>query len=186
MQIDDKSRAKVAYRHFSIYTFTTLIIVAMAAAMGQSYISLGDIASQCLDGDGTIFGYILAWGSHAIFHSPLQFYNPPIFFPDRYMLPGTDGLELPALLISPVWYLFHNPVLLMNLTLLIAHGFCVWAGYISARAVLRLPRCYALMVGFFFGVSSDHFWHSAGHLNLVWAGILPLIFTCTWLLLETP
>src|SRR5690606_31775005 len=111
-----------------------------------------------LYGDMLHMGYALAWGAHALSSNPFEYYNPPIFYPLQNMLPGTDGLELPALLLMPVWLLFHNPVLLMNLAVFVSHFFALCAAYAATRIVFKLPRSYCVMIAALFAITSDRFW----------------------------
>jgi hypothetical protein len=163
-----------------------IFILLAAAAFTHALIPLQNLAHSSLYGDILILGYVLTWGCHALFHSPLSYYDAPIFYPSHNMLPGTDGIELPALLLSPVWYIFRNPILLVNLTIFAAHLFALTSAYVCSRRVFSLPKTWCLILAIFFAITSDRLCHSTGHLNLIWSGILPLIFTGVWFSLEKP
>ncbi len=165
---------------------TALFLLVLAAIITHSMVSLDELGQKLFYGDMSIFSYILSWGAHAITHSPASYYDPPIFYPERDMLPGTDGLELVALVLSPLWLMFHNPVLMGNAALFLSHLFCLVAAYVAARSIFCLPRPYCILLAAFFAVSTDRFWHALGHVNLVYSGILPLIFLGVWKSLESP
>lgn len=164
----------------------TVLFAALALAMTHAFIPVQHLHENALYGDMLILGYVLAWGAHALSSNPLDYYDAPIFYPLENMLPGTDGLELPALLLMPVWLLFRNPVLLMNLALFVSHFFALWGAYAATRLVFKLPRTYSVMIAALFAITSDRFWHACGHLNLIWSGILPLVFAGVWVTLENP
>src|SRR5690349_15394646 len=97
-EVKQEAAASTGWRAIS-FTMVCLAVTGMAAAMTHAYIPLSRLGTSSLYGDIVIFGYILAWGAQAIFHHPLSYYDPPIFYPGHQMLPGTDGLELQSLLL---------------------------------------------------------------------------------------
>lgn len=157
-----------------------VVMTAVALLVSHLYIPIWQWHNMSLPGDAAIFSYILAWGAHAIFHFPWKYYDVPLFYPGSNMLPGTDGLELQSLLLSPVWYVSKNPVLTYNIATFLSHLFCMVAAYYAARLVLRLHRVWCVLIAVFFTVSAGRLWHAFGHQNLIWTGILPLIFAQTW------
>lgn len=157
-----------------------IFFVVFACYLQNSIIPLSEFASGHLYGDTVAFMYVLMWGSHALFNNLLNYYDPPIFYPGHNMLPMTDGMELPVILLSPLWYIYKNPVILSNAAMLLSHLFALVATFYSIKIILPINRFLAAAFAIIFAASSDRFWHSVDHLNLIWSGVLPIVFAATW------
>lgn len=163
-----------------------LFFCAVAILLQNALVPITHWASATLGYDAIMQTYLLSWGSHSLLVDPANFYNPPIFFPDHNVAQSTDGLELPALLMTPLWILTKNPYLLANGLIVISHFFAMAAAYFVARRQFALNRIIAVLIAILFAMTSDRLWHSTGHFNLIWSGILPLAWYFTWRLIEKP
>ena len=165
----------------------TLVAVVAAVAFHCTCIPLGEWGHAAHTHDAVFQTYLLAWGSHSLLTAPLGFYYPPIFFPDSHIVQSTDALELPALLMSPVWLIIRNPYLLANILVCLSHIFAIGAAGVVARRHFRLSIPLAFIVGCLFAFTSDRLWHAAaGHYNLVWSGIIPLVWYAATQTLHQP
>lgn len=137
-------------------------------------------------GDSVTMGFIAIWGAYAIFHNPLSYYDPPMFYPSRFNLPGTDGMELPALIISPIWYLTKSPCYVVNGMVLISFFTTLLTVFIGCRKVFGWGKFESIATSVVFAVCSDRFFHGLGHYNLIWVCAIPAVFFTAWNCLDKP
>jgi len=83
--------------------------------------------------DTNLFIWTIAWNIHAFVHQPLTIFDANIFYPFHNTLAYSENLIGSALLVAPVMWLTHNPVLTMNVAALITIPLCAIGGYVLGR-----------------------------------------------------
>jgi hypothetical protein len=106
--------------------------------------------------DTNLFIWTLAWDAHAFVHHPLSIFDANIFFPFRHTLAFSENLIGSALLVAPLLWLTHNPVLTMNVAALITVPLCALGAYVLARR-LGIGVAGAALAGLIFGFSPPRF-----------------------------
>lgn len=96
--------------------------------------------------------WILAWDTHILFSDPLNFYNAPIFFPEKHTLVYSEHMLGNSIISLPVRIFTDNPVLQYNfcfLIVLIISGLGMYFLY-KHIAGTKIP---AFLTGIFFTFS---------------------------------
>lgn len=135
-------------------------------------------ANEIQYGDASILSYLLSWGSHSLFTNPMHYFDVPLAYPRTQVLAGMDGMIFQAILVSPVWWITHNPILVYNCALWLSFWFCLACGYIASLCLIK-SRLIAIIVAVLFTVTTDRYFHANGHINLLFTGFLPLVFAFT-------
>jgi hypothetical protein len=126
------------------------------------------------NGDSYLHLWIFSWESHTLFHSPANFWNGNIFFPESNTL-ALSELVLPIL---PIFAFFRsitgNPLIAYNATLVLSFPLSALS---MLALVFYLTRRFpaALIAGFIYGftpIRLGHL-HRIQNENMIW---LPLIF----------
>jgi hypothetical protein len=126
------------------------------------------------NGDSYLHLWIFSWESHTLFHSPANFWNGNIFYPESNTL-ALSELVLPIL---PIFSAFRgmtgNPLIAYNATLLVTFPLSALA---MMALVFYLTRKFpaALIGGFIYGftpIRLSHL-HRIQNESMIW---LPLIF----------
>ena len=112
-----------------------LFLFAIALLVAHASVPMTRWTTTFVAHDGICLAYLLSWGCNALISNPLQFYNPPIFYPDHNIVFSTDCLELPALICAPFWFVLRNPYLVSNILVVISHLFAMGAAFVAARRV---------------------------------------------------
>jgi hypothetical protein len=125
-------------------------------------------------GDLTAMAWFLAWTPHAMVHLQNPFYTTALNFPT-----GTDLLQntvasFLGILAAPVT-LTLGPVASVNLLLWLAFPLSAGAMFVLARRWVAWPPA-AIAAGALYGFSPYMLGQSAGHLNLAFVPLPPLIF----------
>ncbi|MBX7247293.1 MAG: hypothetical protein K1X53_17495 [Candidatus Sumerlaeaceae bacterium] len=162
------------------------VFVALTIVVGWPIIPLSKAASELHPNDATIFAYILGWGADNWWRHPLDYFNFPAFYPHIMGLTNTDGLVLPSILMTPVWLLSRNAILTYNLALYLSIWFTLAAFYAALRFSTSLPRLAIAVGAVCMTINASRYWRSAGHMNLVWTGILAIGFLAGWQLARRP
>jgi hypothetical protein len=126
------------------------------------------------NGDSYLHLWIFSWESHTLFHSPADFWNGNIFYPESNTL-ALSELVLP---IMPVFALFRgvtgNPLIAYNATLLLAFPLSALS---MLAFVFYLTRRFpaALIAGFIFGFTPIRLAH-LHHVQIEYMIWTPLLF----------
>jgi hypothetical protein len=83
--------------------------------------------------DTELMLWTLAWDAHAILTHPLSIFDANIFFPFHDTLAYSENLIGSLVVAGPVIWLTHNPVLAMNLVVLVATILCGFGAYLLGR-----------------------------------------------------
>ena len=123
-------------------------------------------------GDPLVQVWQLAWGQHALVHSPSQVWHGNTFFPLRHSLAFSDSL----LGYAPFGLLFGdgigNALLRYNTIFLLTYALAFAGTYALARQ-LGTSRLAATVAGVGFAYAPWHLAHE-GHLNILSVGGIPL------------
>lgn len=137
-------------------------------------------------GDPLLNSWTLAWVAHSLASDPVSLFNAPIFHPEHATLAYSEPLILPAILVSPVWWLTGNAVLCHNLTLLSGYIVSGLMVYGLVRHITHV-RTAALLAGLAFCVypyRADHL--PRVQLQLTYCMPLALWLLHRWLDRQTP
>ena len=93
-----------------------------------------DPASTAFRGpDNDLYKWTLAWDVHAFLHQPFAFFDANMYFPDSLTLAYSENVIGSALIAAPVLWLTGNPVLALNVVLLLSVVLCGLGAYVLAR-----------------------------------------------------
>jgi hypothetical protein len=106
--------------------------------------------------DTNLFIWTLAWDIHAFVHHPLSIFEANIFYPFHHTLAFSENLIGSALLVAPVMWLTHNPVLTMNVAALLTAPLCALGACLLGRR-LGMSTPAAVIVGLVYGFSPPRF-----------------------------
>ncbi len=146
---DDGAGARVSLREivlvsalFVLLTFLMTLPLSLAPAT----------RALALSADTRLFLWTISWDVHALLHGPLSLFDANIFYPEPHTLAYSEHLLGSALLGAPFLLATGNPVLALNVIVLLS---CVLSGigaYFLARQLgLSFPSALAAGVVFAFG-----------------------------------
>ena len=122
--------------------------------------------------DARLYLWTLAWDVHAAFRSPLHVFDANIFFPETKTLAYSEHLLASALLAAPWIRVSGNPILGMNVVLLLSCIVCGVGAYFLART-LGASVTGALASGIVFAFAPPRFFRLA-QVHLAAVGWMPL------------
>ena len=130
-------------------------------------------------GDPYLNLFTLGWDLRQLFEAPGSWltgavFDAPIFHPARQTLAYTDHLLLQALLVSPVYAIWRDPVLCYNVVFVASLAASAWAMWWYLRQVLD-DTVAPLVGGLVWGFCAYRFSHVL-HLQLQALYFLPLAF----------
>ena len=131
------------------------------------------------EGDPYLNLFTLGWDLRQLFLAPASWLNggvfdAPIFHPARQTLAFTDHLLLQALLVSPVYAIWRDPVLCYNVVFVASLAASAWAMWWYLRQLLD-DRLGPVVGGLAWGFCAYRFSHVL-HLQLQALYFLPLAF----------
>jgi hypothetical protein len=131
------------------------------------------------EGDPYLNLFTLGWDLKQLFQSPSSWLNgsvfdAPIFHPARQTLAFTDHLLLQALLVSPVYAIWRDPVACYNVVFIASLAASAWAMWWYLRQLLD-DRLGPIVGGLVWGFCAYRFSHVL-HLQLQALYFLPLAF----------
>ena len=123
-------------------------------------------------GDSLEAVWILSWNAHQLFENPLRVLDANILYPTPSALTYTDHRIGTALLVTPILWLTHNPVLAYNVALALG---CLLAAYAGRRFALSLGilPIAAWVAGALYGFHTYQI-NEGPRLHLIYHGFLPL------------
>jgi hypothetical protein len=129
-----------------------ILTIAMAAPFslhpGSQVVSRGT--------DTDLMVWTIGWDLHALATHPLSIFDANIFYPNHNTLAYSENLIGTALLVAPVAWLFHNPVLTMNAAVLLAAMLCGVGGYVLGRKI-GLSEAASILCGLVFAFTPPRF-----------------------------
>jgi hypothetical protein len=99
--------------------------------------------------DTDLMVWTLGWDVHALVAQPLAIFDANIFYPARNTLAYSENLIGSVIVAAPVIWLTGNPVLAMNLVVLVATMLCGVGAYVLGRKV-GLSEPAAILCGLVF------------------------------------
>ena len=131
------------------------------------------------EGDPYLNLFTLGWDLRQLFLAPSSWLNggvfdAPIFHPARQTLAFTDHLLLQALLVSPIYAIWRDPVLCYNVVFIASLAASAWAMWWYLRQLLD-DRLGPIVGGLAWGFCAYRFSHVL-HLQLQALYFLPLAF----------
>jgi len=127
----------------ALTVLTILFAIPLSTAPATSALDLGP--------DTRLFLWTLAWDAHALASAPFAIFDANIFYPEPRTLAYSEHQIGSALIASPIIYLTNDPLLAMNLVLLLS---CMLSGvgaFVLARELgLSSPAAWLCAVIFAF------------------------------------
>jgi hypothetical protein len=127
-----------------------------------------DVADPLLD------SWALAWVAHQLSTDPGHLFDSNRFYPEKGTLALTDPMIAIALLVSPVQYAFENPILTLNIAMLLALAISGLGAFLLVRYLTESAAAGGV-AGSIFAFNPYRLSHLA-HVNLQAAGFIPLLF----------
>ncbi|MFO7692315.1 MAG: hypothetical protein R6V57_04430 [Vicinamibacterales bacterium] len=124
--------------------------------------------------DGELFIWTLAWDAHAFVHQPFSIFDANIYHPLSRTLAFSENLIGSALIAAPVLWASGNPVLALNIVMLVSCMLCGLGGYLLARRIGISPAG-AVVAGVIFAFSPPRFFR-IGQLHLGPVQWIPFAF----------
>lgn len=117
--------------------------------------------------DAHLFMWTLAWDTHAFLTQPLHIFDANTYFPQARTLAYSENSIGSAFFAAPVLWLTGNPVLALNLVILLSVVLCGLGAYVLARR-LGIGVEGAILCGLIFAFSPPRFFRIAQlHLTTV-------------------
>lgn len=146
--------------------FALLIIINTFPLILQPGSSIGQ------HGDSYFSVWRLAWIAHQVPADPWHLFDGNIFFPHRDTLAYSDAMLLPALVLAPLNWIGINPLVIYNVTLLVAYVASGVAAFVLVRELTSSTPA-GLLGGVIFAFSAHRLEHF-DHLELQFAFWIPL------------
>lgn len=137
----------------------TLLYAALTALLAYP-LTLHPASMLMMDAPDThLFMWTLGWDAHAFLHQPLSIFDANIYFPQRLTLAYSENLIGSAFIAAPVLWLTGNPVLALNVVVLLSCVACGLGAYLLARRV-GLDPIAAALCGLVFAFSPARFFRA--------------------------
>jgi hypothetical protein len=155
------------------------VVVAIAATWPLAWRPRALLGAPQGAGDPYLNLFTLGWDLRELFRTPMSWltgavFDAPIFHPARQTLAFTDHLLVQALLVSPVYAIWRDPVLCYNVLWIASLAASAWAMWWYLRQVLD-DTLGPLVGGLVWGFCAYRFSHVL-HLQLQALYFLPLAF----------
>ena len=118
--------------------------------------------------------YVFAWDAHALLHQPLHLFDANIFFPQRLTLAYSENVLGLAVFVAPLYWLTHNPVLIVNVATIALYAVGGYSTYLLVRE-LGSSRGPALVAGLAF-MGAPYRVLVIQHLTVLATHLMPLAF----------
>ena len=137
-------------------------LVFAALTLGLSYPFFLHLPGALLvnNPDAHLFLWTLAWDAHAFLEQPLRIFDANIYYPQARTLAYSENAIGSAIVAAPVLWLTGNPVLALNLVLLLCIAASGVGAFVLARSLgLGVPA--AFLCGTIFAFSPPRFFRIA-------------------------
>lgn len=124
-------------------------------------------------GDPLLNIWIVDWVQYGLLHQPLHLFDAPIFHPAKYPLAYSENMIAVALAMMPFRLLGFAPLTVFNFAMLLGFAFSAYGASVLARTA-GASTFAAIVTGLGYGFCQFFFDHLP-HLQIIWAGWLPLI-----------
>jgi hypothetical protein len=130
------------WRVVALFAALTILMTApFSLHAGSQVVSTGT--------DTDLMVWTLGWDVHALTSHPLHLFDANIFYPNHNTLAYSENLLGSVIFAAPVIWLTHNPVLAMNVVVLMATLLCGVGGYVLGRK-LGLSEAASVLCGLVF------------------------------------
>lgn len=133
-------------------------------------------------GDPLLDTWAIAWVAHQLPRDPLHLFDANRFYPETGTLAFTDPMLAISIPVAPVQWLFNNPVLTLNVAMLLTLALSGYGMYRLVSALTGSGMAGAVG-GSIFTFNAYRLSHLA-HVNLQAMAFIPLFFLCLGLYLE--
>ena len=155
------------------------VVVAVLATWPLAWRPRALLGAPQGEGDPYLNLFTLGWNLRQLFRDPSSWLNggvfdAPIFHPARQTLAFTDHLLVQALLVSPIYAIWRDPVLCYNVVFIASLAASAWAMWWYLRQLLE-DHLGPVVGGLAWGFCAYRFSHVL-HLQLQALYFLPLAF----------
>jgi hypothetical protein len=133
-------------------------------------------------GDPLLDTWAIAWVAHQLPRDPLHLFDANRYYPETGTLAFTDPMLAISIPVAPVQWLFDNPVLTLNVAMLLTLALSGYGMYRLVSALTESAMAGAV-AGSIFTFNAYRLSHLA-HVNLQAMAFIPLFFLCLGLYLE--
>ncbi len=118
--------------------------------------------------------YVFSWDAHALLRQPLHLFDANIFYPQRLTLAYSENVLGLAVFVAPLYWLTHNPILIVNVATLALYAVGGYSTYLLVRE-LGSSRGPALVAGLAF-MGAPYRVLVIQHLTVLATHLMPLAF----------
>jgi len=118
--------------------------------------------------------YIFSWDAHALLHQPLHLFDANIFYPERLTLAYSENVLGLAVFVAPLYWLTHNPILIVNVATIALYTVGGYTTYLLVRE-LGASRGPAVVAGVAF-MAAPYRVLVVQHLTVLATHLMPLAF----------
>jgi hypothetical protein len=129
-----------------------VLFVALTIVLTYPLAFRAGTAVIAADPDAELYMWTLAWDTHAFTHQPLAIFDANIFYPYARTLAYSENLIGSALVAAPILWATGNPVLALNVVMLLSIVLCGTGAYVLARRV-GTSSAAAIIAGIVFAFS---------------------------------
>jgi hypothetical protein len=118
--------------------------------------------------------YIFSWDAHALLHQPLHLFDANIFYPERLTLAYSENVLGLAVFVAPLYWLTHNPILIVNVATIALYAVGGYTTYLLVRE-LGGSRGPGVVAGLAF-MAAPYRVLVVQHLTVLATHLMPLAF----------
>ena len=118
--------------------------------------------------------YIFSWDAHALLHQPLHLFDANIFYPQRLTLAYSENVLGLAVFVAPLYWLTHNPILIVNVATIALYAVGGYTTYLLVRE-LGASRGPGVVAGMAF-MAAPYRVLVVQHLTVLATHLMPLAF----------
>ncbi len=155
----------------------------LAGAMAFTYPLVENLRTAVTDHvDPLLDAWTLAWTAHQLPRDPAHLYDANRFYPEKGTFAFHDPMVALGVLLAPVQWLFGEPVLTLNLGMLLSLALSGYGAYRLGAGVSGSNGA-GLVAGSVFAFNAYRMDHLA-HMQLQSTGFIPLLYLCLRRFLE--
>lgn len=154
-----------------------VFVLFLAGAMVFTYPLVGNLRTAVTDHvDPLLDAWTLAWTAHQLPRDPAHLFDANRFFPERGTLAFHDPMVALGALLAPIQRVFGEPVLTLNLGMLLSLALSGYGAYRLGSEVSG-SRGAGGVAGSVFAFNAYRMDHLA-HMQLQSTGFIPLLYLC--------
>ncbi|HEY7819901.1 MAG TPA: hypothetical protein VIG29_16890, partial [Vicinamibacteria bacterium] len=149
----------------------------LLGSLGFTYPLVRNLETAVTDHfDPLLDAWTFAWIAHQLPRDPIHLYDANRFYPERGTLAFHDPMPALGALFAPIQWLFREPVLAVNLAMLLNLTLSGYGAY-RLGAEVSGSRWAGAVAGSIFAFNSYRLDHLA-HVQLQSTGFIPLLYLC--------